>query len=116
MSWRHEVLPKRSLDTSMLRQKVCAAFRSRREYHGLTHAVEYFVKSLPEVPQSFMTEMYSGLIPIEEGDPNRALFFVFQPRVGPPVDEVTIWMNGGPGCSSLEGKDIIHVPNTLFAW
>ena len=70
----------------------------------LTIPLEYFVKSLPEVPQSFMTEMYSGLIPIHEGQPDRALFFVFQPRIeGDPVDEVTVWMNGGPGCSSLEG-------------
>jgi hypothetical protein len=28
---------------------------------------------------------------------SRALFFVWQPTVGKPVDEVTIWLNGGPG-------------------
>ncbi|TKA59260.1 hypothetical protein B0A55_11144, partial [Friedmanniomyces simplex] len=73
----------------------------RRYYNDKTK--DYFVESLPEIPQNFLTEMYSGLIPIDENDPSRALFFVFQPRIGDPVDEVTIWMNGGPGCSSLEG-------------
>ncbi|EXJ80947.1 carboxypeptidase D [Capronia epimyces CBS 606.96] len=36
-------------------------------------------------------------------DDSRGFFFVFQPRVGEPVKEITIWFNGGPGCSSLEG-------------
>lgn len=60
-----------------------------------------------------MTEMYSGLIPIDENDPSRALFFVFQPKVGAPVDEITFWTNGGPGCSSLEG---FFQENGLIQW
>lgn len=60
-----------------------------------------------------MTEMYSGLIPLDESNPERALFFVFQPRVGDPVDEITFWTNGGPGCSSLEA---FLQENGLIQW
>jgi len=70
------------------------------------------VVSLPEVNYD-IGEMYSGLMPIDTGDPSRALFFVFQPTVGEPVDEITIWLNGGPGCSSLEG---FFQENGLFVW
>ncbi|ESZ92468.1 putative pheromone processing carboxypeptidase (Sxa2) [Sclerotinia borealis F-4128] len=44
---------------------------------------------------------------------SRALYFVFEPTVGEPVDEVTIWMNGGPGCSSLEA---FFQENGRFIW
>ncbi|MCJ1475750.1 hypothetical protein MMC13_004414 [Lambiella insularis] len=60
----------------------------------------YFVESLPDVHYD-LGEMYSGLVPIGT-NASRALFFVFQPTIGKPVDEVTIFLNGGPGCSSLD--------------
>ena len=84
---------------------------SRQYYNKDTK--KYFVESLPEIPKDYLTEMYSGLIPIDMSNASRALFFVFQPRVGPPVDEITIWLNGGPGCSSLEG---FFQENGLIQW
>ncbi|ETI22932.1 hypothetical protein G647_04726 [Cladophialophora carrionii CBS 160.54] len=72
----------------------------------------YFVKSLPEMDFD-LGELYSGVIPIDANNASRGLFFVFQPRVGTPVDEITIWLNGGPGCSSLEG---FLQENGKFQW
>lgn len=57
--------------------------------------------------------MYSGSVPIDLGNDSRSLFFVFQPKLGDPVDEVTIWLNGGPGCSSLEA---FFQENGRFIW
>jgi carboxypeptidase D len=38
--------------------------------------------------------MYSGTISIDDSDPTAQMFFVFEPTIGDPVDEITIWLNG----------------------
>lgn len=60
-------------------------------------------------------ESYAGLLPISD-DPTetRELFFWFFPTTNPDaVDDITIWLNGGPGCSSLEG---LLQENGPFIW
>jgi carboxypeptidase D len=69
------------------------------------------VDSLPDVTID-PGELYAGQIPVGK-DTSKPMFFVYQPTIGEPVDEVTIWFNGGPGCSSLEA----FLPeNGRFIW
>ncbi|PWY91150.1 serine carboxypeptidase PepF [Aspergillus heteromorphus CBS 117.55] len=83
------------------------------DYQFLTNKTKPFrVESLPDVHFD-LGEMYSGLIPLEKGNLSRSLFFVFQPTINAPVDEITIWLNGGPGCSSLEA---FLQENGRFLW
>ncbi|KAI9658142.1 MAG: hypothetical protein M1831_003988 [Alyxoria varia] len=61
-------------------------------------------RGLPEVDFD-IGESYAGLLPISprKSEP-RKLYFWFFPSSNPLAkDEITIWLNGGPGCSSLEG-------------
>ncbi|CAK3881307.1 alpha beta-hydrolase [Lecanosticta acicola] len=80
--------------------------------------------SLPDINFD-IGESYSGLLPI---DNTKELFFWFVPSTNPAAkNEITIWLNGGPGCSSLDGflhengpviwqaGTYLPVPNT-WAW
>ncbi|KAG9713203.1 serine carboxypeptidase, partial [Aureobasidium melanogenum] len=60
-------------------------------------------------------ESYAGLLPISgAANETRELFFWFFPSTNPnATDEIAIWFNGGPGCSSLSG---LLTENGPFTW
>lgn len=66
---------------------------------------EYVVNgsALPHVDFD-VGESYAGLMNITDDSEDGQLYFWFFPSPNPAAEnEILIWLNGGPGCSSLEG-------------
>ena len=89
--------------------------------------------TIPDVPFD-VGESYAGLLPISDSpsesrklffwyvsrvmfsivNNSRLIFIRFFPSTNPDAsDEITIWFNGGPGCSSLSG---LISENGPFLW
>jgi len=60
--------------------------------------------ALPDVDFN-IGESYAGLLPISsnQSDENQLWFWFFPSQNPLAKKEIGIWLNGGPGCSSLDG-------------
>ncbi len=73
---------------------------------------------IPEVPFD-IGESYAGTLPISGNqDDENQLFFWYFPSDNPKAsNEITIWLNGGPGCSSMLGllQEVGNTTSTKLA-
>lgn len=59
------------------------------------------ITSLPNLSGSLPSAMWAGYL--KAGPNNRIFYWYVESENNPATDPVSIWFNGGPGCSSLGG-------------
>nr|POE94358.1 pheromone-processing carboxypeptidase kex1 [Quercus suber] len=66
-------------------------------------AADYYVHSLPGAPSSPQLNMYAGHVEITPEHHGNLFFWLFKNRHIADRRRTVLWLNGGPGCSSLDG-------------
>ncbi|KAK9476413.1 Alpha/Beta hydrolase protein [Lipomyces japonicus] len=65
---------------------------------------DYFVKSLPGTPKNVaLPKMHAGHIEIKPEHHGNIFFWLFDNQHIADKQRTIIWLNGGPGCSSMDG-------------
>eukprot|EP00761_Pharyngomonas_kirbyi_P011133 gb/GECH01011157.1/.p1 GENE.gb/GECH01011157.1/~~gb/GECH01011157.1/.p1 ORF type:complete len:551 (+),score=96.17 gb/GECH01011157.1/:1-1653(+) len=63
--------------------------------------IDQEIDDLPGLPADFNTSMHAGYQKVSK---NKKLFYwYFESENDPDNDPLVVWLNGGPGCSSMEG-------------
>eukprot|EP00928_Gymnodinium_smaydae_P091734 TRINITY_DN75473_c0_g1_i1.p1 TRINITY_DN75473_c0_g1~~TRINITY_DN75473_c0_g1_i1.p1 ORF type:complete len:581 (-),score=97.09 TRINITY_DN75473_c0_g1_i1:126-1868(-) len=115
---RKRVFGRRSSSSySAARPDLLAAVAALPRLHSLDYderlAERHRVSSLPGLPFGYDAPMYAGHISVHEPRlQNNGSFFYWlvESKHKPEESPLIIWVNGGPGCSSLEGLLIEHGP------
>lgn len=68
------------------------------------------VKSLPGFDGEFPSKHYSGYITVDKAHGKKLFYYFVTSQGNPAEDPLVLWLNGGPGCSSLDGFIYEHGP------
>ncbi|KAE8393919.1 pheromone-processing carboxypeptidase kex1 [Aspergillus alliaceus] len=66
-------------------------------------AADYYVRSLPGAPEGPLLKMHAGHIEVDPQSNGNLFFWHYQNRHIANRQRTVIWLNGGPGCSSMDG-------------
>ncbi|KAI1434540.1 Alpha/Beta hydrolase protein [Xylaria sp. CBS 124048] len=117
-SWQHvgkeQHKPKRSASNTADRYLATRKVHEPKFENNNTAKFAVNGTGIPDVDFD-VGESYSGYLPITDdpNDTNELFFWFFPNSEGSDAKEILLWLNGGPGCSSLEG---LIQENGPFIW
>ncbi|CAG9333705.1 unnamed protein product [Blepharisma stoltei] len=68
------------------------------------------VKNQPGLPEPANFDTYSGYLDIPNSNGKSLHYVLVESQSNPATDPLVLWLNGGPGCSSLDGFIYEHGP------
>ncbi|XP_073222805.1 serine carboxypeptidase-like 20 [Cicer arietinum] len=68
------------------------------------------VTNLPGFNGSLNSNHYAGYVTVDESHGRNLYYYFVESESNPSKDPVVLWLNGGPGCSSLDGFVFEHGP------
>ncbi|KAK7256194.1 hypothetical protein RIF29_29632 [Crotalaria pallida] len=68
------------------------------------------IKHIPGFNGKISSKHYAGYVTVDKGHGRNLYYYFVESEGTPSKDPVVLWLNGGPGCSSLDGFVYEHGP------